>query len=50
MNRSKRMLVLLATLVWCCAGPVAATVVTDVRVSDEGETLRFIMATDQAPG
>jgi len=50
MNRSKRMLVLLATLVWCCAGPVAATVVTDVRVSDDGETLSFILATDQAPG
>ncbi len=50
MIRSKRMLVLLATLVWCCAGPVAATVVTNVRVSDEGETLRFILATDQAPG
>ena len=50
MNRSTRNFVLLAALIWCCAGPLTATVVTDVRVSDEGDTLRFILATDQAPG
>jgi len=49
MNRSKRILALLAALVWCSAGPLSATEVTDVRVSDEGEQLRFILVTDQAP-
>ncbi|MGB0514884.1 MAG: AMIN domain-containing protein, partial [Wenzhouxiangellaceae bacterium] len=49
MNRSKRIFALLAALVWCGAGPLSATEVTDIRVSDEGERLRFILATDQPP-
>lgn len=50
MNRDLQRFILLAALLWCLTGPLAATVVTDVRVSDEGETLRFILSTDQAPG
>jgi len=50
MNRTKRILTLLAGAIWLFAGPLSATVVTDVRVSDEGDQLRFIMSTDAAPG
>ncbi|MGK7295393.1 MAG: type IV pilus secretin PilQ [Candidatus Wenzhouxiangella sp. M2_3B_020] len=49
MNRTKRILALLAGAIWLCAGPLAATVVNDVRVSDEGDQLRFIMITDEPP-
>ena len=49
MNRTKRILALLAGAFWLCAGPLAATVVNDVRVSDEGDQLRFIMVTDEPP-
>ncbi|MDT8409132.1 MAG: type IV pilus secretin PilQ [Wenzhouxiangellaceae bacterium] len=47
MNRTKRILALLAICLW--SGQMAATVVTDIRVSDEGDKLRFILDTDQAP-
>ncbi|HKL54344.1 MAG TPA: AMIN domain-containing protein, partial [Wenzhouxiangellaceae bacterium] len=50
MNRTKRILTLLAGAIWLFAGPLSATVVTDVRVSDEGDQLRFILSTDAAPG
>jgi len=50
MNRTKRILTLLAGAIWLFAGPLSATVVTDVRVSDEGDQLRFILSTDTAPG
>ncbi|MBL38177.1 MAG: hypothetical protein CMP07_07190 [Xanthomonadales bacterium] len=50
MNRTKRILTLLAGAIWLFAGPLSATVVTDVQVSDEGNQLRFILSTDVAPG
>ena len=50
MNRTKRILTLLAGAIWLVAGPLSATVVTDVRISDEGDQLRFILSTDAAPG
>src|SRR6056297_3862303 len=49
MNRTKRILTLLAGAIWLFAGPLSATVVTDVSVSDEGDQLRFILSTDAAP-
>jgi len=50
MNRTKRILPLLAGAIWLFAGPLSATVVTDVRVSDDGNRLNFILSTDEAPG
>jgi len=50
MNRMKRILALLAGAIWLLSGPLSATEVTDVRVSDDGEKLRFIVSTDEAPG
>lgn len=50
MNRTKRILALLAGVIWLLAGPLSATEVTDVRMSDDGEKLRFIISTDEAPG
>jgi len=50
MKRTMRNLILLAGALWLCAGPVAATVVNQVRVSDEGDQLRFIMDTDEPAG
>jgi len=50
MNRSNRTPVLLAALLLCCAKTLSATVVTDVSVSDEGDRLNFILATDERPG
>ncbi|MBS3746649.1 MAG: type IV pilus secretin PilQ [Wenzhouxiangellaceae bacterium] len=50
MNRTKRILALLAGAIWLLAGPLSATEVTDVRMSDDGEKLRFIISTDEAPG
>ncbi|MFO7764582.1 MAG: type IV pilus secretin PilQ [Wenzhouxiangellaceae bacterium] len=50
MNRTKRILALLAGAIWLLAGPLSATEVTDVQISDDGEKLRFIMSTDEAPG
>lgn len=49
MNRTKRILTLLAGAIWLFAGPLSATDVTDVRVSDDGDQLRFILSTDEAP-
>ena len=49
MKRTMRNLILLAGALWLCAGPVAATVVNQVRVSDEGDQLRFILDTDSPP-
>lgn len=49
MNGTKWISILLAGAVWLLAGPLAATVVNDVRVSDEGDKLRFILSTDEAP-
>jgi len=50
MNRTKRILTLLAGTIWLVAGPLAATVVNNVQVNDEGEQLRFILTTDEPPG
>ena len=50
MNRTKRILALLGGLIWLIAGPLSATVVTDVQVRDDGDKLRFILSTDEAPG
>ncbi|MEX0914491.1 MAG: AMIN domain-containing protein, partial [Wenzhouxiangellaceae bacterium] len=49
MNRTKRILTLLAGAIWLFAGPLSATDVTDVRVSDDGDRVRFILSTDEAP-
>jgi len=49
MNRTKRILPLLAGAIWLFAGPLSATVVTDVQVSDDGNRLNFILSTDEAP-
>jgi type IV pilus assembly protein PilQ len=49
MNRTKRILALLAAACWLSAAPLSATVVNDVRVTDEGNQLRFILATDEPP-
>jgi len=50
MKRTKRILALLGGATWLLAGPLSATVLTDVQVRDDGEQLRFIMSTDEAPG
>ena len=50
MNRTKRILALLGGAIWLIAGPLSATVVTDVQVRDDGDKLRFILSTDEAPG
>ncbi len=49
MNCTKRISVLLAGVIWLWAGHVGAATVTDVRVSDDGDQLRFILTTDE-PG
>ena len=49
MKRTMRNLILLAGALWLCAGPLAATVVNQVSVSDEGDQLRFILDTDSPP-
>ncbi|HMB37766.1 MAG TPA: type IV pilus secretin PilQ [Wenzhouxiangellaceae bacterium] len=50
MNRTKRILTLLAGAIWLFAGPLSATVVNDVQVNDDGTRLNFILSTDEAPG
>lgn len=49
MNCTKRILALLVAACWLSAAPLSATVVNDVRVTDEGNQLRFIIATDEPP-
>lgn len=50
MNCTKRISVLVAGMIWLWAGHVGAATVTDVRVSDDGDQLRFILTTDEAAG
>mgnify|MGYP006288979491 CR=1 FL=1 len=50
MNCTKRISALLVGVIWLWAGPVGAATVTDVRVSDEGDQLRFILTHDEAAG
>jgi len=50
MKRTTRILALLGGSVWLLASPLSATVLTDIQVRDDGEQLRFIMSTDEAPG
>jgi type IV pilus assembly protein PilQ len=47
MKWTKRISVLLAGAIWLWAGPIGAATVTDVRVSDEGDQLRFILTHDE---
>lgn len=46
MKRSKTVLAMLAGGLWLWTGAAMAADVTDVRFSDEGEQLRFILSTD----
>jgi type IV pilus assembly protein PilQ len=48
MKWTKRISVLLVGAIWLWAGPIGAATVTDVRVSDEGDQLRFILTHDDA--
>jgi len=50
MNGTWRNLVVAAALAWLSVGSLAATEVTDVSVSDDGNRLNFILSTDQPPG
>jgi len=50
MNFNKPILALLATLSILAGGALSATEVTDVRMSDQGARLDFILSTDQRPG
>jgi type IV pilus assembly protein PilQ len=49
MDRTTRMLAVLAAAALMAAMPLAATVVNEVRVTDEGEQLRFVLTTDEPP-
>ncbi len=50
MNCTKRISALLVGVIWLWAGPIGAATVTDVRVSDDGDQLRFILTHDEAAG
>lgn len=50
MNCTKRISVLLVGAIWLWAGHVGAATVTEVRVSDDGDQLRFVLSTDGEPG
>ncbi|MCA1779569.1 MAG: type IV pilus secretin PilQ, partial [Xanthomonadaceae bacterium] len=49
MKRMMRICILLVGAVCLACGHAVATVITDLRVSDEGDQLRFILATDEQP-
>lgn len=50
MNRNKSILALLAALSILAGGTLSATEVTDVRMTDQGARLDFIVATDEPAG